>query len=122
MKKLTADGLARNHQAIGGQFFHPPSRAQKIYLSIWRRFLDVYQRDIKGREDIRSSKMTQQGNQKAHHGDALGDALVFDRDKRSDRRLYRELYGLSYEQVLTFRMYNNDYLCQELTQYRLCDC
>ncbi|MCJ1223923.1 hypothetical protein MMC12_000566 [Toensbergia leucococca] len=46
--------------------------------------------------------MTQQGNQKAHHGDALGDALVFDRDKRSDRRLYRELYGLSYEQVLTF--------------------
>ena len=53
---------------------------------IRRRFLDTYQRDIKGKEELlKGSKAIRLGNIKAHEGDALGDATVFARDKRSDQ-------------------------------------
>lgn len=79
------------------------------YLAIRRRFLDVYQRDIKGNEELKGSKAIQTGNLGAHEGDALGDAVLFEHDGRSDRRLYRELYGLDFGQVLEFRMYTDGF-------------
>ena len=81
------------------------------YRAIRRRFLDVYQRDIKGIKEFKGSKAIQTGNLRAHEGDALGDAVLFNHDGRSDSYLYRELYGLDFEQVLNFRMYTDDLLC-----------
>ena len=76
------------------------------YFTIRRRFLEVYQRDVKGGE-LGDYETIQRGNVVAHEGDALGDAMVFARDGRQDRKLYRELYGLEYTQVLEFCMDQN---------------
>lgn len=75
------------------------------YLTIRRRFLDVYKRDVLG--ELTGSKAIQEGNSIAYEGDALGDAVLFDRDHRTDARIYRELYGLDYKQVLEFRTYTD---------------
>jgi hypothetical protein len=90
------------------------------YLSIRRRFLEVYKRDIKAMEELKGSKAIREGNLRAHEGDALGDAVVFDRDQRTDRSIYRELYGLDHQQVLDFGTYTDglfNTLCQKLTVY-----
>ena len=50
------------------------------YLSIRRRFLDVYTRDIKAMDELKGSKAIREGNLIAHEGDALEDAVLFDRD------------------------------------------
>ena len=75
------------------------------YLSIRRRFFDIYKRDIKAMRELKGSKAIREGNLIAHEGDAVGDADLFDRDQRTDRSIYRELYGLEYQQVLNFRTY-----------------
>ena len=74
------------------------------YLSIRRRFIDVYKRDVKGMEEFKGSKAIYEGNIKAHNGDALVDAVLFDRDQRTDKSIYRELYGIESQQVLDYRM------------------
>ncbi|KAL2056070.1 hypothetical protein ABVK25_003713 [Lepraria finkii] len=78
------------------------------YLLIRRRCLDVYKRDIKGMEELKGSKAIREGNQIAHEGDALGDAVLFDRDQRTDKMIYRELYGLEHNQVLDFQKSASD--------------
>ena len=88
------------------------------YLSIRRRFLDVFKRDIMDMKELKGSKAIREGNSRAHEGDALGDAVVFDRDQRTDRSIYRELYGLDHQQVLHFRTYTDGLFstsCQKLT-------
>ena len=90
------------------------------YLTIRRRFLDVYKRDVKDMEELKGSKAIREGNSIAHEGDALGDAVLFDRDHRTDKRIYRELYGLDHKQVLDFRTYTDglfNTLYQKLTIY-----
>ncbi|MCJ1373734.1 hypothetical protein MMC20_004963 [Loxospora ochrophaea] len=78
------------------------------YLSTRRRFLDVYKRDIKAMNELKGSKAIREGCRTAHEGDALGDAVLFDRDQRTDRSIYRELYGLDYLQVLDFQSASDD--------------
>ena len=39
----------------------------------------------------------------AHEGDAMADAIVFDRGRLKNRSLYRELYGMDYRKVVEFR-------------------
>ncbi|MCJ1223396.1 hypothetical protein MMC12_000036 [Toensbergia leucococca] len=78
------------------------------YLSIRRRFLDVYKRDMEAMEELKDSRAIREGNIIAHEGDALGDAVLFDRDQRTDRSIYRELYGLDYQQVLDFHSASDD--------------
>ena len=88
------------------------------YLSIRRRFLDVFKRDIMDMKELKGSKAIREGDSRAHEGDALGDAVVFDRDQRTDRSIYRELYGLDHQQVLDFRTYTDGLFstpCQKLT-------
>lgn len=75
-------------------------------MSIRRRFLEVYQQDVKGGE-LGDHKAIQKGNVVIYKGDALSDAMVFARDGRQDRKLYRELYGLEHTQVLEFCMDQN---------------
>ena len=77
------------------------------YRSVRRQFIDVYKRDIQGSEEFQGSKAIREGNQIAHKGDALGDAALFDRDQRTDRSTYRELYGLDHQQVLDFSTYTD---------------
>lgn len=92
------------------------------YLSNRRQLLDEYKRDIKAMKELKGSKTIREGNLIAHEGDALGDAIVFDRDQRTDRRIYRDLYGLDHKQILNFRTYTDDLsntLSQKLTIYRL---
>ncbi|KAL2059455.1 hypothetical protein ABVK25_000748 [Lepraria finkii] len=79
------------------------TQTSERYLSIRRRFLDIYKRDIKGIEELKGSKAIREGNQIAHEGDALWDAMLFDRDQRKDKTTYRDLYGLDYSQVLDFQ-------------------
>lgn len=71
-------------------------------------------------EELKGSKAIREGNIIAYEGDALGDAMLFDRDQRTDRSIYRELYGLDYQQVLDFRTYTDGLFntsCQKLTIY-----
>ena len=73
------------------------------YLDIRRRFFDLYRRDIKHLKENKSTNAIREGNSAAHDGDAVGDAFLFECDKRTDRTLFRELYGLDVDQVLHFR-------------------
>ena len=70
------------------------------YLAIRRRFLDVYKRDVRGLETHRGVRAIKEGSAAAHQGDAIGDATFFERDKRTDRIVFRDLYGLDPVQVL----------------------
>lgn len=54
-------------------------------------------------QEKQTTKAIQTGNSAAHDGDAVGDAFLFECDKRTDRTLYRELYGLDADQVLRYR-------------------
>ena len=76
------------------------------YLAIRRRFLDLYKRDVM--KEVKISKAIHDGNLVAHEGDAIGDAVLFNRDQRTDLRIYWELYGLSCDQVLDLRMYTDN--------------
>ena len=78
------------------------TESSESYLSIRRRFLAIYKRDVKGEEVLQGSEAIREGNVRVYEGDALGDAILFDRDRRSDRTLYRELYELDHTQVLEF--------------------
>ncbi|KAL9608937.1 MAG: hypothetical protein Q9167_006260 [Letrouitia subvulpina] len=80
------------------------TQSSEGYLTIRRTFLEVYKRDIRGTEMTKGSKAIQEGNRIALVGDALGDAQLFQHDQRTDRALYRELYGLEYTQVLEYRV------------------
>ena len=62
---------------------------------------------MKGDEKLQGSKAIREGYVRAHEGDALGDAMLFDHDRRHDKSLYRELYGLDYAQVLELSTHQN---------------
>ena len=83
------------------------TQTSQSYLEIRRRFFDTYQRDVKNDPTLKGSLAVKVGNARAHGGDALADAALFDQDNRSDTGLYRELYGLDYKKVLDLHsMYN----------------
>ena len=87
------------------------------YLDIRHRFLETYQRDIMNNPAFRGSAAIKAGNSKAHDGNALADAALYHRDRRSDTRLYRDLYGLDYREVLELNSkYLFKILCGELTK------
>ena len=66
---------------------------------------------------FRGSAAIKAGNSKAHDGNALADAALYHRDRRSDTRLYRDLYGLDYREVLELNSkYLFKILCGELTK------
>ena len=99
------------------------TRSSEGYLSIRRRFFDVYKRDIMAVEELKGSKAIQEGNMLAHEGDALGDAVLFDNDQRTDKRVYRELYGLDHEQVLSFGTSTNGLMNTSWLKLIICiDC
>ena len=78
----------------------------------------MYERDFKGRKDLKGSDAVQGGNFKAHGGDAVADAMVFDEDGSLDKTVYEELYGLQHTKVLEWNgTYNIILLRKGLTKY-----
>ena len=73
------------------------------YLAMRRWFVNLYKRDAK--KEVKSSKEIHDGNLVARGGDAIGDAVLFNRDQRTEIKIYRELCGPSCDQVLDLRMY-----------------
>lgn len=82
------------------------TKSSEGFLVIRRRFLDVYKRDVVGMTDLRGSPAIFQGNVVAHHGDALTDAYIYNRDSRKDFAVFRQPYGLDRHQVLNYGMRN----------------
>ncbi len=83
-----------------------------------QRRISALQGRVRHLIELKGSKAIRGGNVIAHEGDAFGDAIVFNRDQRRDRSIYRKLYGLDYQQVLDFRTYTDDLSktsCQKLT-------
>ena len=70
------------------------------YLQIRKRFLRTYERDVKDTYTHKGALAVQLGNARAHQGDALADATVFDQDNQFDTALYRELYGFDYTKII----------------------
>lgn len=58
-------------------------------MNLRMRFFDVYRRDIKQLHEYHPTQAIRCGNSAAHDGDAVGDAILFVCDKRTDRTLYR---------------------------------
>ena len=73
-------------------------------LETRRQFLDVYRRKRNTTGEYPAgSPVIKAGSQQG--GDALADATLFEQDHRTERSLYRELYGLDYGGVLEYRSY-----------------
>lgn len=66
----------------------------------------MFERDILGKTEIDDSKAIIQGKAVTHHGDAMTDAMLHDREHCKDKTIYRKLYGLDYSQVFDCGMPN----------------
>lgn len=70
------------------------------YRSIRQQFLATYERDyIDGKTKGQYQTITE-GNQRAHHGDAVVDALVCQDGVSAGPAFFSQLYGLTWQQVI----------------------
>ena len=69
------------------------------YMNIRRHFIDVYKR----KQGLNSNqRIIIDGNDAANEGDVVGDAMMYDLDQRTDRVIFRQLYGLDVAEVIEF--------------------
>ena len=73
------------------------------YMPARRRFLDSHTSHIRG-DAMFLGIASAGGSTTAREGDCLADAKLFDLDQRTDHGTYVELYGLTFRQVLGYRM------------------
>ena len=77
-------------------------QASKSFRAIRKRFLakvlDGERGHVDGDQKI--ANVINEGNMVAHHGDAIGDALVYEEGGRTDPWQYEKLYGMSWQQIL----------------------
>ena len=93
------------------------SQCTQDYMKIRKRYIAFYERDFKGR-DFKGSDAIEGGNIRAHVGDAVADAMLFDEDSTLDKTLYEELYGLEPTKVLEWNgTYDIILLRKGLTKY-----
>lgn len=86
------------------------TRISEGYLNIRRRFFEIYKRQY---TDIPVNQPTiKAGNEAAHYGDVLTDVFLFQKDQRSDRSLFVEIYGIGVDLVEAYRKYSDT--CQHL--------
>ena len=106
--RVTTRANARGHGLLD-RLQHLENEMQQME----RRLAKIEDRDLKagvrnleiiftGMAKLEGSAATRQGSVAAHEGDALGDAVLFSKDPSLSPRIYCELYGLTYEQVLKF--------------------
>jgi hypothetical protein len=77
-------------------------QAAQGHYTLRRRFLaqliNVPSDDDEGVR--KKSKAIKQGNEVAHGGDAVSDAVIYHRGERTDADQYVRIYGMSWQQVL----------------------
>ena len=111
-------GVQSQMAEIDGSIISLKSRARTLtatspeYLNIRRQFIDVFKKKNNLRnegheQDIAVQEITPGTIPAAHGGDALADALLYRQDARTDWSIYRELYGLEFDQVLEFGRYTH---------------
>ncbi len=71
-------------------------------LTIRRHFIECFKTDILKHPESQWSKDGRRGSISANHGDAVGDAFLFERDIETDVETYRQLYGFDYQQILRY--------------------
>jgi len=71
------------------------------YFMIRKRFLDVYRRDILKEAEAQGTQAIKDGNRAAHHGDAVGDASLYEFGLREDEFLLFDIYGFSAREILS---------------------
>ena len=69
------------------------------YRKIRHRFLEVYRRDILNDVDRQGLQRIDEGDEAAHHGDAVIDALLYTSGERHDEGVLINLYGLGAAQI-----------------------
>lgn len=88
------------------------------YKIIRKRCVAFYLRDYKGKKDPKVLEAIKGGNYKAHAGDAVADAIVFEEDGSLDPTVYEELYGLAHTKVIEWSgTCGVVFLLQGLTNY-----
>jgi len=70
------------------------SLASEGYRKSRNRFLDVYRRDVRNDLDLKGRQNIADGNEAAHHGDAVADAALYISGERLDHGIIIEIYGL----------------------------
>jgi hypothetical protein len=73
--------------------------ASEGYRKIRHRFLEVYRRDVLDDVDRQGRKKIGEGNEAAHDGDAVTDALLYTSGERHDEGILIDLYGLGASQI-----------------------
>ncbi len=77
-----------------------------ITLQIRSRFIEVYKRDVLENEMIGYNAIAR-GNESAHTGNSVADALLYEQGIRTDRNIFTLLYGFTYDQVLVIRKFHH---------------
>jgi DNA repair exonuclease SbcCD ATPase subunit len=73
--------------------------ASEGYRRIRNRFINVYCRDVLGHVTHQEHQQISDGNNAAHHGDAVADASLYTSRERTDEGVLIALYGLSPTQI-----------------------
>lgn len=95
------------------------TKVSEGYLSIRRRFFETYKRQYT--DSPPNQTRINAGNAAAHYGDVSTDAFLFKKDKRGDRSLFIEIYGIDFDVVVEYGEYSNisviylDNPCYELS-------
>ena len=71
------------------------------YFMIRKRFLDVYRRDILKEAEAQGTQAIKDGNRATHHGDAVGDASLYEFGLREDEFLLFDIYSFSAREILS---------------------
>ena len=100
--KLTMNALD-NHSTISQlqTRVETLSVTSETYLDLRRRFVGWWRRDVEGGKLY--YKGLKAGNERAHEGDCVADAVMWEKDNRTDTSRYQKIYGFDYRSVLKFR-------------------
>ncbi|KAL6713193.1 hypothetical protein ACLMJK_009314 [Lecanora helva] len=78
------------------------TREEESAFDLRRRLFDGLKRDIMKPPHVKKTDAIKDGNDLAPRGDALTDALLFEKDNRKDHSIYLMIYGLRFETVLKY--------------------
>ncbi len=76
------------------------------YAQIRGRFLENFRRYVVSGAPINANTI-HTGDNTAHEGDAVADALIYRTKRRSDPTIFRLLYGFSHDEVLKLEAFSN---------------
>jgi len=83
------------------------------YAQIRGRFLENFRRYVVSGAPINPTR----GDNTAHDGDAVADALIYRTKRRSDPTIFRLLYGFSHDEVLKLEAFSNFLAIQVINEF-----